>query len=44
MYKSGRTMIEKAHELDTTDPDIQKLWVSRLSRAEHIKYLSALVA
>ena len=39
MYKSGRGMIEKAHELDTTDPDIQKLWVRGLSRAEHIKSL-----
>jgi predicted aspartyl protease len=44
MYKSGRAMIEKAHELDTTDPDIQKLWVRRLSRAEHIKYLQDYLA
>jgi tetratricopeptide (TPR) repeat protein len=44
LYKSGRSMIEKAHELDTTDPDIQKLWVSRLSRAEHIKYLEDYLA
>ena len=44
MYKVGRAMIEKAHELDTTDPDIQKLWVGRLSRAEHIKYLEDYLA
>jgi TonB family protein len=44
MYKSGRGMIDKARELDTTDPDIQKLWVSGLSRAEHIKSLEKYLA
>jgi len=38
MYKSGWSMIEKAHELDPTDPDISRRWVARLSRAEQIKY------
>jgi tetratricopeptide (TPR) repeat protein len=39
MYKSARGMIEKAHELDPTDPDIQEEWIGTLSRAERIKYL-----
>jgi tetratricopeptide (TPR) repeat protein len=43
-YKSGRTMIDKAHELDPTDPDITKLWVGKLSRAERIKYLEQYLA
>jgi len=37
-YKSGWSMIDKAHELDPTDPDINKLWVGKLSRTERIKY------
>jgi tetratricopeptide (TPR) repeat protein len=44
MYKSGRTMIDRAHELDPTDPEITKLWVGRLSRAERIKYLEQYLA
>ncbi len=39
MYKSGQTLIKKAHELDPTDPDIEERWVTTLSRSERIKYL-----
>jgi len=38
MYKSGWDMIDKAHQLDSTDPEITRRWVGRLSRDEQIKY------
>src|SRR5438445_13090924 len=44
MHKSGWSMIDKAHQLDPTDPEIQKLWVRKLSRAERIKYLEEYLA
>jgi tetratricopeptide (TPR) repeat protein len=44
MYKTGRAMITKAHELDPDDPDIQQHWVGTLSRAERIKNLEASLA
>jgi tetratricopeptide (TPR) repeat protein len=39
MYKSAETFVQKAHELDPWDPDIQEQWMATLSRAEQIKYL-----
>jgi tetratricopeptide (TPR) repeat protein len=39
MYKSAKNFVEKAHQLDPTDPDIQETWIGTLSRAERIKYL-----
>jgi len=39
MYKSARHMIEKAHELDPDDPDIEEEWMDTLSRSERVKYL-----
>jgi len=39
MYKSAKTLLDKAHELDPYDPDIQEEWVGTLSRAERVKYL-----
>jgi predicted aspartyl protease len=39
MYKGGWSMIDKAHALDSVDPEIQGLWVEKLSRAERIKFL-----
>jgi tetratricopeptide (TPR) repeat protein len=39
MYKSAKAFIDKAHELDSYDPDIQEAWEMTLSRAERIKYL-----
>jgi predicted aspartyl protease len=38
MNKSANAMIEKAHELDPQDPDIQRSWIGTLSRSERIKY------
>lgn len=37
MYKSAKAMIEKAHELDPQDPDIQRAWIGTLPRSERIK-------
>ena len=39
MYKSAKTMIDKAHLLDPDDPDIQEEWIGTFSPAERIKYL-----
>jgi predicted aspartyl protease len=39
MYKSAYKMIHKAYELDPSDPDIQRAWITTLSPAERIKYL-----
>ncbi len=44
MYKSGWDMIDKAHRLDSNDPEITRIWVGRLSRAERIKYLEQYLA
>jgi tetratricopeptide (TPR) repeat protein len=44
MYKSGQTMIDRAHQLDPTDPEIRKSWVGKLSRAERIKFLEEYLA
>jgi tetratricopeptide (TPR) repeat protein len=38
LYAQAKEMLEKAHELDPTDPDIQKYWVNSLSRAEQIQF------
>ena len=43
-YKSGWSMIEKAQELDPTDPEIHRLWVGKLTRTEKIKYLQEYLA
>ena len=44
MYKSGWTMIDKAHTLDPSDPEIQQAWTQKLSRAERIKFLEDYLA
>lgn len=44
MYKSGWTLIDEAHRLDPTDPEIRKAWVGKLSAAERIKYLEEYLA
>ena len=44
MYKSAKKMIDKAHELDPSDPDIQEEWIGTLSRSERIKYLETSLA
>ena len=44
MYKSAWAMIEKAHALDPSDPEIRRLWVGKLSRAERIRFLEDYLA
>jgi tetratricopeptide (TPR) repeat protein len=44
MYKAEKKMIDKAHELDPDDPDIQQEWISTLSRSARIKYLQESLA
>jgi tetratricopeptide (TPR) repeat protein len=44
MNKTGKLLIDKAHELDPDDPDIQLLWIRTLSRSERIKKYEAYLA
>ncbi len=39
MYKREKTMIDKARELDTSDPDVERHWIGTLTSPERIKYL-----
>lgn len=39
MYKSAQKYIQKAHDIDPDDPDVNEAWVGTLSRAQRIKYL-----
>ena len=44
MYKSSRTLIEKAHQLDPQDPEIARMWAAKLNREDRIKYLEDYLA
>jgi tetratricopeptide (TPR) repeat protein len=44
LYKSAKKMIDRAHELDPDDPDIQDEWMSTLSRSERVHYLETTLA
>jgi predicted aspartyl protease len=44
MNKSAKAIIDKAHELDPKDPDIQRYWVGTLRRSERIKYYEGYLA
>jgi hypothetical protein len=44
MYKSAKTMIDKAHELDPDDPDIQRSWIATLPPPQRIKYYENYIA
>ena len=39
LYKRGRTMLEKAHQLNPDDADVRKAWQDTLKPTERIKYL-----
>ena len=43
-YKSGWAMIDRAHALDPSDPEILRVWVGKLSSAERIKFLENYLA
>ena len=44
MNKTAKTMIDKAHELDASDPDIQRYWTATLPRGEQIKQYESSLA
>jgi tetratricopeptide (TPR) repeat protein len=44
LYKSAKKMIDKAFELDPSDPDIREEWIGTLSRSDRIQYLSTSLA
>jgi len=44
MYRKGKLMIDKAHELDPSDPDIENYWVETLRLSERIQYLESYIA
>lgn len=44
LYKKGKTMIDKAHELDPDDPDIENYWIETLRLPERIHYLENYLA
>ncbi len=44
LYKKAKAMLDKAHQLDPTDPDIQRHWDETLSREQRIKNLEEYLA
>ena len=44
MYKSGWDLIEKAHALDPSDPEIRLAWMRKLSSKERISFLREYLA
>ena len=44
LYKKAKAMLDKAHELNPSDPDIQRYWNETLSRDERIKNLEEYLA
>jgi predicted aspartyl protease len=44
MYKSATRMIETAHQIDPSDPDVQEQWIDTLSSSERIRYLEKSLA
>jgi tetratricopeptide (TPR) repeat protein len=41
MYKKAKELIDRAHELDSSDPDIQKFWMGTLKPSERIRLLES---
>jgi tetratricopeptide (TPR) repeat protein len=44
LYKSAKTMIDNAHELDPGDPDIQRFWIGTLPSSQRIQYYESYLA
>lgn len=44
LHAKARKMLERANQLDSGDPEIQRRWMSTLKRAERIKSLEAYLA
>jgi tetratricopeptide (TPR) repeat protein len=43
-YRHAKIMIDRAHDLDPADPDIQRTWMRTLSRTEQLRALQAYLA
>lgn len=44
LHAKARAMLEKAHGLDPSDPDISEQWMHTLNRADRIKWLETYLA
>jgi tetratricopeptide (TPR) repeat protein len=44
LYKKAKDLLDKAHQLDPSDPDIRRYWIDTLSRAERIQNLEEYLA
>jgi tetratricopeptide (TPR) repeat protein len=44
MHQSAKKMLDRAHELDPDDPDIEDEWMNTLSRSQRVHYLEASLA
>src|SRR5580658_4647060 len=44
MNKAAKTMIDKAHDIDPQDPEIQTHWMRTLPRSERIQYYESYLA
>jgi predicted aspartyl protease len=44
LYKQAKENLEKAHQLDPDDPDIQRYWMETLSRDERIRNIEEYLA
>jgi Tfp pilus assembly protein PilF/predicted aspartyl protease len=44
LHAKARKMLEKAHALDAEDPDVQRRWISTLSRSERMRSLEQYLA
>jgi tetratricopeptide (TPR) repeat protein len=44
LHQRARTMIDKAHELDPSDPDIQRFWIGTLGPSARIQALQDFLA
>jgi len=39
LYQQGKAMIDRAHDLDSSDPEITRAWMRTLPRSDRIRYL-----
>jgi hypothetical protein len=44
LYAQAKRLLDKAHELDPTDPEIQKDWIDSQSKSEQIKFWETYLA
>jgi tetratricopeptide (TPR) repeat protein len=44
LYRRAKSMIDKAHDLDPGDPEIQKFWIDTLPASDRMKYIESYLA